>query len=222
MAQSFQAVIFDLDGTLLDTLADIATAANGVLKQMSLPTHPIESYQHFVGQGVRVLFENALPEEMRTLDVIEDCADAFQVTYDREWDVRTQPYGGIPELLDALVARGLPLAVLSNKPHAFTVKCVERFLAAWPWAMVLGQREGSPRKPDPAGALEIAAALRLTPAQCLYVGDTNTDMETAQAAGMYPLGVSWGFRTVAELRAHGAAAIIDHPEQLLPLLEQAP
>lgn len=218
LLQPFQAVVFDLDGTLLDTLDDIAAATNAVLQQMSLPQHPRESYKHFVGQGVRVLFEQVLPEEMRTLDVIEECVAMFETTYDAHWDVLTRPYDGIPELLTELVQRGLPLAVLSNKPHAFTMKCVERFLAQWPWAVVMGQRDEVPRKPDPAGALAIAAQIGVEPATCLYVGDTNIDMQTAVAAGMYPLGVAWGFRSVEELRAHGAAAIIDTPAELLQTL----
>lgn len=215
---SYRAVVFDLDGTLLDTLEDIGVAANKVLAELSLHQHPIDSYRQFVGQGVRVLFESALPEEMRTLDVIDECAERFQIAYDREWDVRSKPYAGVPELLTALVQRELPLAVLSNKPHPFTVKCVERFLSAWPWHVVLGQSDEWPRKPDPAGALEIARRLGVSSCDCLYVGDTKTDMQTAVGAGMFPVGVSWGFRAVEELREHGAAVIIDEPLELLKLL----
>ncbi len=213
-----QAVVFDLDGTLLDTLSDIAAAANFVMAELSMHQHPEHSYRQFVGLGVRKLFEAARPEEMRTMDVIDECAARFQVAYEREWDARTTIYDGVDDLLDALVDQNLPLAVLSNKPHPFTVKCVERFLSRWPWAMVLGQSEAWPRKPDPAGALEIARHLQVLPPDCLYVGDTKTDMQTAVGAGMLPVGVAWGFREAEELLQHGAVVVLQKPRELLALI----
>jgi phosphoglycolate phosphatase len=121
-------------------------------------------------------------------------------------------------MLDALGARSIPMGVLSNKPHVFTLKCVERFLSAWPLSPVFGRREGVPRKPDPAGAVEAAAAMGVSPAEVLYLGDTSIDMLTANRAGMFAVGVLWGFRGVEELVAHGARAIVRHPAEVLALL----
>jgi phosphoglycolate phosphatase len=212
----FRAVLFDLDGTLLDTLADIAHAANTVLEQLGLPTHPADAYRLFIGEGVAVLFRRALGLDDDA--AVDRCVAAFRDAYGRSWNVRTRPYDGIPELLDALVDRGVGLTLLSNKPDAFTRLCAEHYLARWPFRAVLGARDGVPKKPDPAGALEIAAQLGLEPGQFAYLGDSAVDMLTAHRAGMYPVGASWGFRPVAELREGGAGAVVDHPRELLDLL----
>jgi phosphoglycolate phosphatase len=215
----FRAVLFDLDGTLLDTLEDIAQAANDVLVGLDLPTHPPEAYRAFIGDGVATLFRRALPPDRVVPEMIDRCVAGFRETYGESWNVRTRPFDGIPELLDDLAARDLDLAVLSNKPDDFTRRCAAEYLARWPFRAVLGQREGVPRKPDPAGALEIARRLGLPAERFLYVGDTAVDMETARGAGMCPVGVAWGFRSIEELRSGGAAAIIERPAELLGLLE---
>ena len=132
--------------------------------------------------------------------------------------LKTRPYEGVPALLDALTARGTPMAVLSNKPHDSTLAVVASFLARWHFAAVFGAREAIPVKPDPAGALEIAGLLGLPPADIAYLGDTNTDMQTATAAGMFPVGALWGFRTADELLENGARALLETPLELLPLL----
>lgn len=213
------AVVFDLDGTLIDSLDDIADAANRALAGAGFPTHPAADYRHFVGEGVAVLIRRILPAECRDEATLERVAAAYLDAYAAGWHVKTRPYDGIPELLDALVARGVPLAVLSNKPQDFTELCVRQFCAAWPFRPIVGQRDGVPRKPDPASALAIARELGLDPAACWFVGDTRTDMETASRAGMRPIGVSWGFRDVAELTASGAERVIHHPRELLDLLD---
>ena len=215
----FRAILFDLDGTLLDTLEDIAQAANDVLAGLDLPTHPPGAYRRFIGDGVAMLFRRALPPDRVAPGTVDRCVAGFEETYGRSWNVRTRPYDGIPGLLDDLAARGLGLAVLSNKPDAFTRLCAAEYLARWPFRAVVGQRAGVPRKPDPAGALEIAERLGVPVERFLYVGDTAVDMETARRAGMYPVGVAWGFRPIEELRAGGAAAIIERPADLLELLE---
>jgi phosphoglycolate phosphatase len=214
-----QAVLFDLDGTLLDTLEDIASAANEVLGRLGLPAHPPEAYRGFIGDGVAMLFRRALAPEHAEPGRVARCVEDFRAAYGRSWDVRTRPYDGIPALLDALTARGLGLAVLSNKPDDFTRLCASAYLARWPFRAVLGQREGTPRKPDPAGALEIAGALDVPAGQFLYVGDSAVDMETARRAGMRPVGVSWGFRPAEELWAAGAEAVITHPAELPEILD---
>jgi phosphoglycolate phosphatase len=216
---SYDAVLFDLDGTLLDTLADIAQAANEVLGRSGLPGHPPEAYRRFIGDGVAMLFRRALPPDRVEAGLVERCVATFDDTYGRCWDARTRPYDGIPELLDALAGRGLALAVLSNKPDDFTRRCAEAYLGRWPLRAILGQRPGVPRKPDPAGALEVADRLGIPAGRFLYVGDTSVDMETARRAGMHPVGVSWGFRPAEELWASGAGAVIDHPAELLEVLD---
>jgi phosphoglycolate phosphatase len=154
----FRAVLFDLDGTLLDTLEDIARAANDVPAGLDLPTHPPGAYRRFIGDGVAMLFRRALPPDRVEPDAVDRCVAGFEETYGRSWNVRTRPYDGVPGLLDDLAARGLGLAVLSNKPDGFTRLCAAEYLACRPFRAVVGQREGVPRKPVPARALEIAGA----------------------------------------------------------------
>lgn len=214
----YKAVLFDLDGTLLDTLEDLATAANRALTSLGLAEHPVAAYRLFVGDGLRTLVERLLPETCRTAAAIDGLMAAFEREYSANWNDRTAPYPGIPELLDHLVANGYRLAVLSNKPDAFTRLCVEQLLPRWTFAPLYGQRPGVPKKPDPAGALEIADHLGLDPAEVLYLGDTSVDMHTARAAGMEPVGVLWGFRSADELRTAGARHLIARPQQLVPLL----
>jgi len=219
-------VLFDLDGTLLDTLEDIGRSANEVLEGLKLPGHPMDAYRRFIGDGVANLFRRAIVEgSARDGDEIDPgliarCVEGFRESYGRGWNVATRPYPGIPELLDVLSARTLGLAVLSNKPDAFTRQCVDAYLARWPFSVVFGEREGVPRKPDPAGALEVADRLGVPPEAVLYVGDSSVDMETACRAGMLPVGVAWGFRSPEELRAHGALHIIETPLELLGLLAE--
>lgn len=215
---AYQAVLFDVDGTLLDTLADLGNAMNRVLAARGFPTHPLDAYRYFVGEGARLLVTRTLPENRRDAATIDACLAAFQADYDQNWRVETKPYPGVTDLLDALTARGLKLAVLSNKPHKFTQRCVRELLPRWTFDPVFGLRETVPRKPDPAGAFEIAAHLNIPPANFLYLGDTATDMQTARAAGMFPVGALWGFRPAQELEESGAQALIKEPEELLGLL----
>lgn len=213
-----RAVVFDLDGTLLDTLADISSSGNQVLSELGLPKHRIEDYRRFVGDGVKVLVERIVPAEARSPELLERGVARFGEIYGDRWNAETKPYAGIRSLLSELTTRGIPLAVLSNKPQPFTELCVQHFLAEWKFAYVYGQREGVPRKPDPTAAIDLAAKLGIPPGECAYVGDSSVDMQTACAAGMYPIGVAWGFRSVTELREHGAQAILHHPCDLLSLL----
>ena len=217
----FRAILFDLDGTLLDTLADIAHAANEALGREGFPTHPEADYLQFIGEGVQMLFRRALPPDRSNDTLAGRCATRFQETYGKSWNVHTKPYPGVPELLDALADRGLALAVLSNKPDDFTRLYGEAYLAPWPFRAIVGQREGVPRKPDPASALEVAARLGVDPASCLFVGDSVVDMQAARNAGMVPVGVSWGFQPVEALRAAGAREIIERPAELLDLIDDA-
>jgi phosphoglycolate phosphatase len=212
-------VIFDLDGTLLDTLRDIAAAANQVLLELKFPEHSVEKYRFLVGDGVRVLFQRALPDGMGTERVVDRCVELFERHYAETWDRTSVPYDGIKSLLEALERRRVPMAVLSNKPHAFTLQCVLRFFTSGQFDPVFGQRPNVARKPDPAGVDEICRHWGIPAGKVFYLGDTNTDMWTACAAGCVAVGVTWGFRQASELEASGARFLIDEPAELLPLLD---
>ena len=212
-------MLFDLDGTLLDTLEDITSSVSRVLEQNGFPAHNMDTYRKFVGDGALKLVIRALPEDKRDDTIVRQCYDAFLEDYSRNWNVKTRPYDGIPELLDKLTTRGLKMAVLSNKPHNHTIKCMEGFLSDWNFDVVFGQRDNIPKKPDPAGALEIAEHLNISPSDFLYLGDTETDLKTSFAAGMFPVGVLWGFRTAEELQKNGAKVLIKRPLEVLELLD---
>ena len=214
----FKAVCFDLDGTLLDSLADLADCTNKILLKRGFPEHPVDAFRYFVGDGAKMLMTRVLPEEVRNESLIEDCRQDFETSYRECWNEQTIPYKDIPELLDALIGRQLKLTVLSNKPNEFTLLMVENLLAQWNFEVVLGQREGIPRKPDPAGMLEICQQLEIPAEAFLYLGDTATDMKTAVSAGCFPVGVLWGFRTEEELRDNGARAIGKEPLDVLDFL----
>jgi phosphoglycolate phosphatase len=209
-----RAIIFDLDGTLVDSLEDIGAAMNEALVEQGHAPHPLEDYRRFVGDGVHGLAERALPAS--------GDRDATVALFRRRYAARllatTRPYGGIPELLDALVARGVPMSVVTNKPEPAARELMMRLFARWPWAAVVGDRPGLPKKPDPTGALEAARAMRVAPADTLFLGDTDTDMRTAHAAGMVPVGALWGFRPRAELEAARARHLIGAPGDALALM----
>lgn len=217
---AYRASIFDLDGTLVDSLEDIADATNAVLQRLGLPTHPVDAYRAFVGEGVEVLVRRAAPEATRTDEDLARLAAKVRAEYAAHYADKTRPYPGVPEALQELGRRGLRLAVLSNKPHDGTLRVVEALLGQIAFEAVLGARDGVPKKPDPSGALEIASQLGLPPTQFLYVGDTNIDMATARAAGMHAVGVTWGFRTAGELWEAGAHAVIGRPEELVEIFQR--
>jgi phosphoglycolate phosphatase len=216
----YKAVLFDLDGTLIDTVDDIGDAANRVISNRKFPTHSISTYRLFIGEGVRMLFTHALPEESRNQDLITACLEEFIEDYRCNYNVKTKLYDGVPELLDILKLRGLKLAILSNKPDPITKDCVAFFLSEWNFDVVLGQHDSIPRKPDPQGALEVARRLAIPPSNFIYLGDTAIDMKTAVSAGMFPVGVLWGFRSLEELKKNGARVIIDEPMQLMDLIKK--
>ncbi len=213
-------MLFDLDGTLLNTIDDLADSMNTSLAAMGLPQHGVDRYRVMVGDGMKRLAHRVLPEDRQDEASIARCMAGMRDAYEQRWHAKSRPYDGIPELLDALTDLELPCVVLSNKPHDFTEKVVATLLPDWRFACVLGARPGVPTKPDPTGALEIASQLGVAPERFLYLGDTNTDMLTAVAAGMYPVGVLWGFRTAEELTAAGARMLIARPMELMTLMEQ--
>lgn len=211
----FELVIFDLDGTLVDSLEDIADAMNRALASVGLPFHPLSSYHQMVGEGLEVLASRALPSDQQHLAT--EVIARYRAWYAEHFADRSAPYPGIGELLDALTRQGTLLAVLSNKNEEFTVQMVRVLLRRWRFARVRGRRPGVPFKPEPTAALEIARELGVAPGNCALVGDTHIDMETARAAGMFPVGVLWGFRDRTELLSSGAQALLAHPMELLPL-----
>ncbi len=213
------AVLFDLDGTLLDTLADVADATNAALAQLGYPGHAVEAFKYFIGDGMEQLARRALGPGPHDADLVARCVERIRQEYARSWYRKTRPYPGVPELLDELAARQVPMAVLSNKPQEFTQLCVERLLGRWRFNAVVGAGGQFPPKPDPAAARHIAQTLALPSEKIVYLGDTNTDMQTAVAAGMFPVGALWGFRSAEELRASGAQALVAQPLELLAFLE---
>ena len=214
-----RAVVFDLDGTLLNTLQDIAQSANDVLESLGHSAHAIEDYRRFIGDGVEMLFRRALPVGADTDQLLEKCKTGFHDVYLRRWNETTTLYPGVPELLTELQERDRRICILSNKPHAATLRCVAEFLSGWEFDCVLGQRDSVPRKPAPDGLHEIQSVLGIERDELLYVGDSNTDMQTACNAEVTGVGVEWGFRDRDELMSEGAASVIAHPSELLELLE---
>lgn len=207
-----QSCVFDLDGTLVDSLRDIAESLNHGLDLLGLPTHRIEQCRYMVGEGVPKLCERAIGDTHSHL--VKRLAELVRPVYRTRVVRHTRPYPGVPELVRRLREQGLKLGVLSNKPHDLTVRVVQAF---WPdntFERVYGYTEEALRKPSPHYLTRICSELGVLPAMTWYVGDTPTDIETARAAGAVAIGVTWGFRTRADLEAAGARIILDRPEQL--------
>jgi phosphoglycolate phosphatase len=216
---AFSAVLFDLDGTLLDTLDDIADSVNASLAAMDHPTHEVGAYKLMIGEGVRHLASCALPASACDDEsAIDELLIRIRDEYARRWNVKTRPYDGIPELLDELAGLGMRVAILSNKPHEFTMLNVKELLPRWSFDAVIGQMDGVPVKPDPSQAIEIAKQLGIEASRFLYLGDSGVDMKTALAAGMFPVGALWGFREREELLENGAKALVAAPMELVTIL----
>ncbi len=212
------AVLFDLDGTLLDTLEDLASSMNAALEKNGFPRHPVDRYRHFVGAGMRELARRALPpgtDEGTLLRLINGMRDE----YSRRWADATKLYPGVSAMLDALRGKGIRCSVLSNKSDDFTLMLCHRFLDKWNFEILRGATETVPKKPDPTAALMIAGSMGIDPARFACLGDTGSDMAMAIAAGMYPAGALWGFRDAGELTAAGARVLLERPEDFLGLFD---
>lgn len=214
-----KAVIFDLDGTLIDSLEDIARSMNEVLQEFNLPTHEISAYNHFVGDGALFLAKKAVPKNSSE-ELINQVFERFKELYDTVVCEDTQVYEGIHELLEILQSHELKLGVLSNKPHEFTCKYVQTLFASYHIHEVHGQKEHIPKKPHPLGALNIAEALSLNCDEIFYVGDTPTDILTAQNAKMKNIGVLWGFRPKEELEEAGADFLAHTPQDIWEIIQK--
>lgn len=213
-AARFSTIIFDLDGTLVDSLADIAEAANRALRTLGYPVHATDQYRFFVGDGLMTLARRIVPENTCEDQVLET-ARQFKIHYQNNWNHSSQPYPGILPTLDTLAGNDVNLAVLSNKPDDFTQIFVSTFFTGVPFGRVFGNRPQVPKKPHPQAALEIASFFKSEPQTCLFVGDTSVDILTGKSAGMESMGVTWGFRERQEFERAGADIIIDRPEEII-------
>ncbi|BEG97979.1 HAD family hydrolase [Bacteroides sedimenti] len=211
-------VIFDLDGTLLNTIADLAQSTNYALKECGFPEHEEEEYKYFVGNGIYKLFERALPESEKSEENIANVRKHFLIHYGVHNMDHSCPYPGIMNLLENLHKKGLKLAVASNKYQAATERLIKHYFSEIPFVAVFGQREGVKAKPDPTIVEDILAIFPVDKKDVLYVGDTGIDMQTALNAGITAAGVTWGFRQRAELEQYSPAYIVNQAEEILELI----
>ena len=219
MTPPVRAIIFDLDGTLLNTITDIGNCANTVLESWNLPVHPISRYAELVGDGLTNLARKVLPPEHTGEQTVVRFIDEYRVHYQARWNETSTWYPRIPQLLRELSKREILMAVLSNKRDDFTKVCVSSFFPDIIFQEVRGERVGIPIKPDPQSALEIAESLNVRPEHCIFVGDSEIDIETGKRAGMTSVGVLWGFRPRRVLEEAGATILVDRPEEILELVE---
>ena len=213
-------VIFDLDGTLLDTLQDIANPANETLKILGHPVHPVDAYKTMIGDGVEVLVQRMLPKSAQTPEIIQQSVEIMREQYPRFLDRDAKPYPGILDLLEALSKERAPLAVLSNKMHHLTQQCIATHFGPNVFSIVQGHGDNYPKKPEPDAALAIASRWNLPADEIAFIGDTSTDMQTATAAGMRAIGAEWGFRDRSELTKFGATHIAATPFDLIPFFTE--
>ncbi len=213
-------VIFDLDGTLLNTIADLGNATNHALRECGFPTHSAAAYPMFVGNGVSRLIERALPEDVRTPEVIASTLEKFKAYYDEHLCDETSPYPGIRDMLMRLQDKGVGMAVASNKYHEAVTRLIAHFFHEIEWKAVEGHKEGVPVKPDPSIVFEILSIAPVRKSKVLYVGDSAVDMETARRACVDSCGVTWGFRPQKELRDAHADNIVTDPAQILTIVER--
>jgi phosphoglycolate phosphatase len=218
---SFKAVIFDLDGTLLNTLDDLADAMNAVLRSNRLPEHEAAKYKYFVGDGIDMLVRRALPFEVADEAFVTRLIADMRREYAARRTLKTRPYPGVPAMLSAFGQAGYAMAVLTNKPDDAVEPILSALLPSCGFRIVQGAMPGRSKKPDPAIAIEIADRLGVPPREVVFMGDTAVDMATARAAGMYPIGVLWGFRTAEELIGAGARLLVHEPEDILPWIRPA-
>ena len=214
----YDAVLFDLDGTLLDTIDDLVDSMNHALVLQGFAPRTVAEGKLFVGDGVEAFARRALPQDQPDDQTLQRCIADMRKDYADRWSAKTRLYDGVADLLDALVDRSVRMAILSNKPDEFTKIMVAEFLGQWPFEIVRGALPDVPRKPDPVAAIRITEEMGVAAERFLYVGDTNTDMKTGVGAGMYAVGVLWGFRQAAELNDNGARVLVDHPRDILDLL----
>jgi len=211
----YKGIIFDLDGTLLNTIEDLSDSVNYALSSFGFPEHSYEAYKKKIGKGFRNLIESSLPEGGFDDTMLVNILTVFLKIYDKKYMEKTRPYDGITGMLDAVTGMGIKTGVNSNKRMDYTNALIQKFFADIPFVEIFGEREGVPRKPDPSSALQIAGLMGLAPEEVLYIGDSKTDIQTGQNAGMDTVGVLWGFRDYEELVSHEATYIIETPEEII-------
>jgi phosphoglycolate phosphatase len=214
-----QGIIFDLDGTLLDSIGVIADSLNQVLIDFKFPTHDVNTYKEMVGDGIESLIFKAMPKEYASADLVKKIIVQYRQIYSADWRSKTKPYYGIPELLFSLQQKKIPLAVISNKVEEYTQIMVKELLPKIDFQVVHGARPDIPLKPDPTAALAIAEKIKASPQQMMFIGDSDIDITTGHNAGMIPIGVLWGFRQAEELIQAKAAFLLKHPSDLLALID---
>ena len=216
----YKAAIFDLDGTLIDSLEDLADSANDTMTSFGFPTHTVEEYRYFVGNGPRKLMERCLPKEhSQDAKIIDEALSRYNACYKEHLFGKTRPYDGIMSMLEALREKDIPLGICTNKQQFASDAIVEKMFPSGMFRMNLGDMPGTPRKPDPTKTLQIVTAFGVKPQETAYLGDSSTDMENAINAGVFGVGVSWGFRPEQELVESGAKLIIHHPMEMLAKLD---
>ena len=212
---NYKAAVFDLDGTLVNSLDDLADSANATLRAHSFPMHEVEAYRYFVGDGTRKLMERILPQEYAAdMTFVEQFMSKYKDRYARNLLQKTKPYDGIMEMLEELRRRGIPMAVCTNKHHSAAEMIVKTLFPHGIFQKIIGDQEGLPRKPNPQKVLRIMRNFGVTGEQTAYFGDTDVDMDTARNARAFAVGVLWGFRPEEELVAHGADILLTHPMEL--------
>jgi phosphoglycolate phosphatase len=216
VSPKYRAVIFDLDGTLLDTIDDIALAMNRVLESRNFEPYAVEAYKTLVGEGIEEMVRRALAPRLLAEEEVAGLVRDYRREYELCWRDHSRPYPEVPELLGELARRGVRTAVLSNKSHPFTEAMMRELLGSFRFDLIRGAMPGIPLKPDPQPALTIAHDMGVAAGSVVFLGDTKVDMHTAVAAGMFPVGALWGFRSAEELTESGAAALIVSPLELLP------
>lgn len=214
---NYKAVIFDLDGTLLDTIEDLTICFNAVVEKRGFPVFTVDEYKLLVGNGAENVIRNIIPKSRITEDLVSECLSEFKAVYGAGCQIHTKPYPEIEQLLRAIEEKGIKYAVLSNKPHEATVQCIQYYFPAIPFQSVMGKKEDTLLKPDPQLTLQILKDMQVSPEESLFLGDTATDMQTAVNAGLFPVGVLWGFRSEQELVGAGAKKLISNPMELLDL-----
>lgn len=212
-----KSIIFDLDGTLLDTIEDLANACNYALTTLGYETHEVEKYKTFIGNGRYKLIERMLPEGNKDIENIEKALKLFDDYYEKHMIDMTKPYDGIMNMLDNLMDKGIKIAVVSNKPHEFTIEVVKNYFGNR-FEVVYGHMKNTKEKPDPWAVLEVIKKFNVNKDECLYIGDSEIDINTAKNAGVKSVGVEWGFRGKGELESAGADYIVNKPEEILEIL----